>query len=288
MDNLKVLLNRQYGPVKVWYIVAALVAGVMVYFAYKSLNPSDAGEDDQATQSGEVPEDLETGEEEYVPGSGAYSAQLGGGGTYTYNPNQNLVDEQDSDEGADDEEDEQPNSNEDWLKLVAPIAASNSGTSTSDAYSILRKYLTGAQLSIQEGRVRDAAIGSKYGLPPSPPNNSIVLPDPAATTPTPAPVPVNTPIRPVTPATGNTLVDVGQEATKGGKSISTPSNTLKGPISMSVKANEDLASFQARVYNMYSFTPTMKQLENLNPSKPTTILKMHHGEKHEANELRVL
>lgn len=57
--------------------------------------------------------------------------------------------------------------NETWARTAASWLASQGLATTDDAYAAMTAYVNGEQLSVTQGKLRDAAV-KQYGLPPEP------------------------------------------------------------------------------------------------------------------------
>lgn len=92
-----------------------------------------------------------------------------------------------------------PDDNDRWMRRAIEWLAAQ-GMATADQATIaIQKYLAGDQLSYEEGKLRDAAIG-QFGLPPEIPISGGTAPPPTPTTDTPTPTPTTpTPAKYVPP-----------------------------------------------------------------------------------------
>jgi hypothetical protein len=175
--DLKALWSKKIGPVPVPIIalVLVLILGVVAWRmkASPGIQPEEAGEVPPADSGLEAAGDGFTAEEHIPP--------------FVANPpfSGSPVPDTSGQVG-------QVDSNDQWLRRSIEWLAGQGHATADQARLALQKYLSGEQLSIAEGHLRDLAI-SHFGLPPELPEGGGTVP-PVVTTPTPpTPPPVVTP-----------------------------------------------------------------------------------------------
>ncbi len=149
MGKFNELLSKKIAGIPVLYIGAVAVA-ILAFVAWK-INPKLSDEEgtdigtDEVDQSDDVSSALNPD---------AYAGLSSNGTVTVTQPN-----------GSSDSVDVVVETNDKWItKSVAFLVAQSLATG-GDAHEALSKYVNGEQLSIDEGKLRDAAI-ARYGLPP--------------------------------------------------------------------------------------------------------------------------
>jgi hypothetical protein len=165
--DVKALMTRKVAGVPVIYIAGLFVA-ILAVVAWKmkpAAEPAAEGDGpDTTADAGGV--DPAAADYSSLATPGTVTVSGGSAGTTTT---------------------ELPDDNDRWMRRAIEWIAGQ-GLATADVATIaLQKYLSGDQLSMTEGKIRDAAI-AHFGLPPEIPQSGGTEP-----TPTPGPTPVPTP-----------------------------------------------------------------------------------------------
>lgn len=150
--NMSGLLDKKIGPVPVLYIAAGLVA-ILGVVAWRMKSAPDAP--------------VETVPEEDAGIDGDPYSGLATNGTVVAAPASTIA------------EPDTIDSNEEWARAAAAYLLDKKLASPGDALTSMTKYINGAQLSYEEGGLRDAAI-SGIGYPPDPLQGTSIVLDPVA------------------------------------------------------------------------------------------------------------
>ncbi len=141
----KSLVQKRIGGVPVLYIAAAFVV-ILAVVAWK-MKPTEEVTGDEATTPENVPESADD------PAGADYSG-LATQGTVTVVQGGTTADEESEKE-----------TNDDWERAAVSYLIEAKLATAGAAQTAINKYLEGADLSYDEGALRDAAV-TKLGLPP--------------------------------------------------------------------------------------------------------------------------
>jgi hypothetical protein len=150
MASFQELAQKKVAGIPVLYLAGAFVA-ILAIVAWK-MKPSTPDEEvtgDEATTPGNVPKD--SGDPDGADYSGIVSP-----GTVTVVQGTQTADQE-----------AVKQTNEDWERSAVDFLVESNLATPSEAQDAIRKYLDGAALSFDEGKLKDAAI-RKLKLPPEP------------------------------------------------------------------------------------------------------------------------